>query len=77
MSSQVHGTQIHTSFQDSPASAAKPILTYPNLPQAVSNNAVALVKKNDNSYLVSFMGLGANKGYQDVHNHAWSLASFG
>ncbi|WP_445945325.1 Kelch repeat-containing protein [Shewanella sp.] len=74
MSSQVHGAQTHISTQNSPASAAKPMLTYPNLPQAVSNNAVALIKENDNSYLVSFMGLGANKGYQDVHNHAWSLA---
>jgi hypothetical protein len=48
--------------------------SYPPLPQAVSNNAVALVNTDKHTYLLSFMGLGANKGYQDIHNLAWALA---
>jgi cephalosporin hydroxylase len=47
---------------------------YPALPQAVSKNAIALVNTNDNTYLLSFMGLGTNKGYQDVHNLVCALA---
>lgn len=46
---------------------------YPDLPEAVSNNAVALVKTDRQAYLLSFMGLGADKGQQDVHNQAWAL----
>lgn len=46
----------------------------PLLPQAVSNNAVAMVHANKQTYLLSFMGLGKGKDYQDVHNLAWSLA---
>ncbi|MGI2172033.1 Kelch repeat-containing protein [Shewanella sp. MF05960] len=44
------------------------------LPQAVSNNAVAMVHANKQTYLLSFMGLGKDKDYQDVHNLAWALA---
>jgi hypothetical protein len=42
--------------------------SYPSLPQAVSNNAVALFNTDNGTYRLSFMGLGAKKGYQDVHN---------
>ncbi|WP_282110622.1 Kelch repeat-containing protein [Shewanella algicola] len=43
------------------------------LPQAVSNNAVAMVHSDEQTYLLSFMGLGKGKDYQDVHNLAWAL----
>ncbi|WP_241238911.1 galactose oxidase [Colwellia sp. Arc7-635] len=41
------------------------------LPEPVSNNAVAQVKVNNHWYLLSFSGLGQMKGYQDVHNHSY------
>ncbi|WP_445777979.1 Kelch repeat-containing protein [Shewanella sp.] len=44
------------------------------LPQALSNNAVAMVHANKQTYLLSFMGLGKGKDYQAVHNQAWALA---
>lgn len=43
------------------------------LPQAVTNNAVAKVRLANNPYLLTFSGLGKDKDYQDVHNHAWAL----
>ncbi|GGB71090.1 galactose oxidase [Shewanella inventionis] len=43
------------------------------LPQELSNNAVAMVHTNKQTYLLSFMGLGKGKHYQDVHNQAWAL----
>ncbi|WP_315902991.1 Kelch repeat-containing protein [Shewanella phaeophyticola] len=46
----------------------------PPLPQAVSNNAVAMVRSNEQTYLLSFMAFGKGKGYQDVHNLAWALS---
>lgn len=46
---------------------------YPDLPEAVSNNAVAYVESGGNRYLLSMMGLGAGKDYKDVHNKVWSL----
>ena len=45
----------------------------PTLPQPVANNAVAHVTANNETYLLSFMGLATGKGYQDVHNKAWAL----
>jgi hypothetical protein len=48
--------------------------SYPSLAQAVSNNAVALVNTDNDTYRLSFMGLGTNKGYQDVHNLVCALA---
>ncbi|WP_254693733.1 kelch repeat-containing protein [Shewanella sp. MEBiC00475] len=47
--------------------------TIASLPQAVSNNAVALVHSDDQSYLLSFMGIGQGKTNKDVHNRAWAL----
>ncbi len=56
----------------------------PPLPEAVANNAVARVdvpvksntanSQGTQTYLLSFMGLGQGKGYQDVHNRAYKLA---
>lgn len=46
---------------------------WPALPEPVSNNAVAKVKVNGRDILLSFMGLGAGKGYEDIHNKAWKL----
>ena len=45
----------------------------PNLPEPVSNNAIAEVNAAEGKYLISFMGLGAGKTYADVHNKAWML----
>ncbi|MBE1300962.1 MAG: galactose oxidase [Alteromonadaceae bacterium] len=45
----------------------------PALPEAVANNAIAKVTVNDETYLLTFMGLGAEKTYKDVHNKAWAL----
>jgi N-acetylneuraminic acid mutarotase len=47
--------------------------SYPNLPEPVSNNGVAYVENQEQKYLLSFMGLGAGKTYQDVHNKVWAL----
>lgn len=47
--------------------------TLPNLPEPVTNNAVAQVHTANGDYLLSFMGLGINKSYQDVHNKVWAL----
>jgi N-acetylneuraminic acid mutarotase len=54
-----------------PALLADPVL--PDLPEAVTNNAVALVNTSKSSYLISFMGLGPGKSYSDVHNKVWTL----
>jgi len=40
----------------------------PDLPEPVTNNAVALVENNKGRFLVSFSGLANNKTYHDVHN---------
>ncbi|WP_371187918.1 Kelch repeat-containing protein [Thalassotalea maritima] len=45
----------------------------PELPEPVTNNAVAKVSTQQGDYIVSFMGLGVGKTYQDVHNKVWSL----
>lgn len=45
----------------------------PDLPEPVSNNAVAKVTTDSATYLVSFMGLGAAKDHNSVHNKVWSL----
>jgi N-acetylneuraminic acid mutarotase len=45
----------------------------PDLPEPVSNNAVAHVTAEDGEYLLSFMGLGSGKTYLDVHNKVWAL----
>lgn len=44
----------------------------PPLPEPVANNAVALVKTDKEEWLVSFMGLGQGKDWQDVHNKVWA-----
>lgn len=41
------------------------------LPSPVTNNAVTQVEVDGEQYLLSFSGLGANKGYRDVHNKAY------
>lgn len=45
----------------------------PTLPEPVANNAVAVVDVGEYRHLISFMGLGKGKTYQDVHNKVWSL----
>lgn len=55
---------------------AQPLLAdavFPELPEAVTNNAVALVDTSKGTYLISFMGLGAGKSYSDVHHKVWAL----
>jgi len=46
---------------------------YPALPEPVSNNAVAKITTQKGQYLLSFMGLGAKKNYQAIHNKVWAL----
>ncbi len=48
-------------------------LTLPDLPEPVSNNAVALVSTEAGQHIVSFMGLGVGKTYKDVHDKVWML----
>lgn len=55
-------------------SAAEPT-SFPQLPQAVANNAIARVSTDNGYALLSFMGLGARKDYTAVHNQAWVLHS--
>lgn len=65
----LHLAAIFLSFSFNTA-IAQPL---PDLPEPVSNNAVALVKTEGGEYLLSFMGLGSGKTYLDVHNKVWSL----
>lgn len=44
-----------------------------DMPEAVTNNAVAIVNNGDNDYLLSFAGMGNKKDYSAVHNKAWAL----
>jgi hypothetical protein len=46
---------------------------YPVMPEPVTNNAVASVDTENGHYLLSFMGLGAAKTHEDVHNKVWAL----
>ncbi len=48
-------------------------ITFPDLPEGVSNNAVAQVNTSQGDYLISFMGLGQNKDHKAVHNKVWAL----
>lgn len=43
------------------------------LPEAVSNNAVAILKAHGNLELFSFMGIGAKKTWESVTNAAYEL----
>ncbi|ACA84791.1 Kelch repeat-containing protein [Shewanella woodyi] len=54
-------------------SANSPAVHYPNLPEPVANNAVALATSDGEDYLFSFMGLNSEKDHQGVHNRAWRL----
>lgn len=47
--------------------------SFPNMPEAVTNNAVSLVSIGTDKYIVSFMGLGQGKTFKQVHNRVWSL----
>lgn len=49
------------------------LANFPDLPEPVTNNAVASVEIKGQTYLFSFMGLGDDKDYQAVHNKAWQL----
>ncbi|NND58932.1 MAG: galactose oxidase [Gammaproteobacteria bacterium] len=46
----------------------------PPLPEPVTNNAVASVQLDDGLHLVSLMGLGSGKTWQDTTLAAWHLA---
>lgn len=49
------------------------LATIPALPEPVANNAVAKVVIDEHAYFLSFMGLGAGKAHNDVHNKVWVL----
>ncbi|MEC4726164.1 galactose oxidase [Shewanella sp. D64] len=55
------------------ASANSPNVNLPNLPEPVTNNAIALATSEGEHYLFSFMGLNSDKGHQAIHNRAWRL----
>jgi hypothetical protein len=46
---------------------------FPDLPEPVTNNAVAVLPMEDGQALFSFMGLGPGKEQRDVHSKAWML----
>lgn len=46
-------------------------MTIPDLPEPVSNNAVASITLKGKTTLYSFMGLAKHKTYKDVHNKVW------
>lgn len=43
----------------------------PDLPEPVSNNAVASTTVRGKTYIASFMGLGSGKQHSDIHNKVW------
>lgn len=45
----------------------------PDLPEPVSNNAVALVAGSDGSVLFSLQGISAGRTHSDIHNKTWML----
>ncbi|MDX1391033.1 MAG: galactose oxidase [Rheinheimera sp.] len=51
----------------------------PDLPEPVSNNAVASVSIRGKTYIASFMGIGPGKQYSDIHNKVFmhTLGEFG
>lgn len=49
------------------------LASLPALPEPVANNAVAKVIVNEQPHFLSFMGLGANKDHNSVHNKVWAL----
>ncbi len=56
------------------ALAATGAWTVPDLPVAVTNNAVASVQRDDGMHLVSLMGLLKDKQWNDTTLAAWHLA---
>ena len=50
----------------------KALSSVPDLPEAVTNNAVVSVHTEQGEYLVSFMGLDSRKDYKGVHNKVFS-----
>lgn len=53
--------------------------TIPDLPEPVSNNAVASTTIRGKTYIASFMGIAPGKQYSDIHNKVWmhTLGEFG
>ncbi|WP_215397117.1 Kelch repeat-containing protein [Rheinheimera oceanensis] len=53
--------------------------TLPDLPEPVSNNAVASTTVRGKTYIASFMGLGPGKQHNDMHNKVWmhTVGEFG
>jgi len=45
----------------------------PFLSEPVTNNAVAKVTTQNQTYFLSFMGLSKDKEYNDVHSKVWVL----
>jgi N-acetylneuraminic acid mutarotase len=71
------------SFLSSVAAAATCVAvsatTIPNLPEPVSNNAVASTTVRGKTYIASFMGIAPGKQYSDIHNKVWmhTVGEFG
>lgn len=57
-------------FAYSTTATAKPIA---DLPEPVTNNAVAIVSTDTADYLLSFMGMGSEKNNKAIHNKTWAL----
>lgn len=56
----------------SPAWAAAGPLAIPDLPQPLTNNAVASVVRDGKLEVFTFFGLGAGKAWRDITNRAWA-----
>lgn len=54
-------------------SAPLPTTALPDLPRALTNNAVAALERDDGVHLISLMGLRAGKTWRDTTLEAWHL----
>lgn len=54
-------------------------MALPDLPEPVSNNAVASTSIRDKTYVLSITGVGQGKSSADIHNKAWlhTVGEFG
>lgn len=59
--------------------ASSAALALPDLPEPVSNNAVASTSIRDKTYVLSATGIGPGKTSADIHNKVWlhTLGEFG
>lgn len=71
----LHSSSTSTFDESAQASptVSNPLRSLASLPEGVANNAVAKVELDGKAFVISFMGLGENKTWKDVHNKVWAL----